>query len=302
MRSHSRLARLSERQHGIATRRQLRAIGYSNPAITRAAKAGRLHRVHRGVYAVGRNDLSDHGRCIAAVAACGPDALLSHTSAAWLWGLVPNCGMPPEVSVPRRGGAKSSIRLHHAPALRARDRTEIERIPVTALPRTLLDLAACVSAARLRKAIERAERMELLDLRAIESLLARTKGHPGYGRLRQALQAYREPAFTRSELERRFLRLLREAGLPRPATNAFVAGYELDAYWEHERFAVELDTYEFHGGRVAFEVDRKRQEDLMLAGIEVVRITGRRIDREPGEVMERLGRLLGRRQRVKSRP
>jgi len=295
LRSHQRLARLAERQHGIVSRRQLLRLGYSKSAIGRAARSGRLHRVHHGVYAVGRMELSDHGLCIAAVAACGPDALLSHGSAAWLWGLLPTCPRTPEVTVPRRGHSRQGIRLHHAPALTDDDRTKEDQIPVTAVPRVLLDLAASGIRGRLERAIRRAEQLGLLDLRAVEALLARTHGHAGAGRLREALGAYREPAFTRSGLERRFLRLVREAGLPRPATNLFVESYELDAYWEHERFAVELDTYEFHGGRVAFEADRKRQEDLMLAGIEVVRITGRRIDREPEEVMERLGRLAGRR-------
>jgi very-short-patch-repair endonuclease len=137
--------------------------------------------------------------------------------------------------------------------------------------------------------------MELLDLRQIDALLARTRGHPGWGRLRKALGAYRDPGFTRSDLERDFLRLVREAGLPRPATNLFVAGYELDAYWEAERFAVELDTYEFHGGRISFEEDRLRREDLKLAGIEITQVTGSRMDREPEQVKERMLALLAQR-------
>ncbi|HWB68773.1 MAG TPA: type IV toxin-antitoxin system AbiEi family antitoxin domain-containing protein, partial [Solirubrobacterales bacterium] len=296
---HHRLARLSGRRHGIVTRGQMLRLGYSKSAIGRAVKSGRLHPVHRGVYAVGRDDLSDHGRCIAAVAAYGAEAMLSHRSAAWLWGLLHGGPRNPDVSVPWRGRAqpRPGTSIHHAPALTETDRTEREGIPVTSLPRTLLDLASCPPAARLGPAIERAERMELFDLRAMDELLGRTRGHPGRGRLRRALGAYREPGFTRSALERRFLRLVREAGLPRPATNLFLAGYELDAYWERERFAVELDTYEFHGGQGAFERDRLRQEDLLLAGIAVDRITGWRLDREPVAVMKRLRRLLEQRRR-----
>jgi very-short-patch-repair endonuclease len=297
MRSHSGLARLADRQHGVVSIRQLRALGYSEAAVTRATAAGRLHRIHRRVYAVGRLRLSTHGRCFAAVAACGSDALLSHGSAAWLWGLLPNCPVPADVSVPRRGHPRHSIHLHHAPALTDSDRAQQARIPVTAVPRTLLDLASSATPARLRRSIESAERLQRFDLRAIDALLARTRGHPGSGRLRAALRTYREPAFTRSELERRFLRLLREAGLPRPAANIFIAGYELDAYWEEERFAVELDTYDFHGGHAAFESDRLRQEDLKLAGIEMTRVTGNRVDREPDVVMDRLRRLLEQRRR-----
>lgn len=154
-----------------------------------------------------------------------------------------------------------------------------------------------MSAARLRKAIEKAERMELLDLCQVDEMLARTQGHPGWGRLRKALRAYRDPGFTRSDLERDFLRLVREAGLPRPATNLFVAGHELDAYWEEERFAVELDTYEFHGGRISFEQDRLRREDLKLAGIEITQVTGVRMEDNPEQVKERLRRLLTQRRR-----
>jgi len=170
-----------------------------------------------------------------------------------------------------------------------------EQIPATALPRTLLDIAAAVPPHRLERAIERSEQLELLDLKAIDSLLARTAGHSGHGRLRRALAAYREPAFTRSDLERRFLALVRKAGLPRPAVNTFVEGFELDAYWERERFAVELDGYEFHRGHAAFERDRLRQEELKLAGIEMIRLTDRRISGDPDTVVERLATLLERR-------
>lgn len=293
-RSHHRLARLSGRRHGVVTRGQMLRLGYSKSAIGRAVKSGRLHPVHRGVYAVGRDDLSDHGRCVAAVAAYGAQAMLSHESAAWLWGLLDGCPWTPDVSVPWRGRStgRPGISIHHAPALAQEDRAERERIPVTALPRTLLDLASSAPVSRLHKAIERAERMGLFDLRAMDELLARARGHRGGGRMRAALDIYREPHFTRSGLERRFLRLVREAGLPTPVTNCFVAGFELDAYWERERFAVELDTYEFHGGQGPFERDRLRQEDLLLAGIAVDRITGQRLDREPTAVVNRLRRLL----------
>jgi hypothetical protein len=121
--------------------------------------------------------------------------------------------------------------------------------------------------------------------------------------LREALRHFRTPAFTRSGLERRFLALVHDADLPRPSINFFVAGYELDAYWPTERFAVELDTYDYHGGHTAFEKDRQRQEDLKLAGIEMTRITGIRMDREPKAVTDRIHRLLTqRRQHLRGEP
>jgi very-short-patch-repair endonuclease len=199
------------------------------------------------------------------------------------------------VTVPYRGHRRRSIRLHHAPALAPQDRATRDAIPVTSIPRTLLDLAAVLAPARLDRALELSERLDLFDLRALDALLARTCGHRGHGRLHRALLAYREPSFTRSELERRFLDLIRRAGIRRPSVNFFVAGQEIDMYWPRERFGVELDGFEFHRTRAAFERDRRRQEDLKLAGIEIVRLTSRRIERDPVQVAHRLRVLLARR-------
>ncbi|HEX4465224.1 MAG TPA: hypothetical protein VH042_11350 [Solirubrobacterales bacterium] len=126
----------------------------------------------------------------------------------------------------------------------------------------------------------------------IDSLTARSGGFRGVARLREALEIHRTPAFTRSGLERHFLAVVKRAGLPRPEMNLFVEGYELDAYWRDARFAVELDTYDYHGGHAAFEHDRIRQENLKLAGIEMTRITGVRLGREPTAVARRLRQLL----------
>lgn len=140
--------------------------------------------------------------------------------------------------------------------------------------------------------VERSEDLELFDLRAVEDLLDRTVGHQGHGRLRKAIALYKPSSFTRSGLEKRFLELVVEAGLPQPRTNFVVEGFELDCYWPEFRFAVELDIFETHGTRAAFERDRKRQEDLLLAGIAMTRVTGPRLEREPRQVIERVARLL----------
>ena len=170
-----------------------------------------------------------------------------------------------------------------------------EGIPVTALPRTLLDLAAMVRFDWLERMVERSEELELFDLRSMEDLLARTTGHPGHKRLRRTIALYKPTSFTRSGLERRFLELCLEAGLPQPRMNYVEEGFELDAYWPEFRFAVELDVFETHGTRAAFERDRKRQEDLLLAGIQMTRVTGPRLEREPDEVMKRVARSLSER-------
>jgi very-short-patch-repair endonuclease len=297
MRTHRPLGDLATRQHGVVSRGQLLELGYSEAAIGRAMAAGRLHRIHRGVYAVGHARLSKHGRSLAAVLACGRGAVTSHFSAGWLWGLFPECPILPEVTVPGRGHTRAGIRIHFAPALSREDRAVREGIPATSLARTLLDLAARIPSRRLERAIERSEQLRVFDLGEIDDLLTRTTRHPGAKRLRRTLAAYRDPAFTRSGLERAFLDLVRRAGLPRPAMNTFVAGYEIDAYWERERFAVELDGYATHGTRAAFERDRIRQEDLKLAGIEMTRLTASRIDREPEAVVQRLTALLAARRR-----
>jgi very-short-patch-repair endonuclease len=175
----------------------------------------------------------------------------------------------------------------------------LKEIPVTSVARTKLDLAATLSMSRLVHVLERSEERRSFDLGAIDDLLARTVGHPGRGKLRAALAIYRDqdPAFERSKLEARFRRLLKRAGLPAPAMNLNVLGYELDAYWEPERFAVELDVYETHGSHAAFERDRLRQEDLKLKGVEMIRVTGPRLDREPEAVVARVAAHLEQRRR-----
>jgi hypothetical protein len=294
------LAELARRQHGVVSLAQLTSeLGYSRSAVTRAAAAGRLHRLYRGVYAVGHTSLSLQGRCLAAVLSGGTGALLSHHSAAWLWGLANWSPIPLSVTVRGPRAARSSIRLRRARGLFAEDRSEIDRIPVTAVPRTALDLAATLRNRQLLRLLERAEELRLFDFRCFDDLLARSRGHPGAGRLRSALASYRSPPFSRSGLERRFRELVLAAGLPRPRMGFVEAGYELDVYWPEVRFAVELDVYETHGSRQAFERDHVRQETLKLAGVEMVRITGARLDREPTEVIKRVRRLLEQRSMVK---
>lgn len=295
------MSRLAKEQHGVVSTWQLERLGYTKDAIWKAVSGGRLHQIQHCVYAVGHTALTGQGRCLAAVLSCGDGALLSHRSAAWLWGLTKRWPPIVEVTAASPRETRQEIRVHSAAALAPEDRTASEGIPITAIPRTLLDFAA-IDPRFLGGAIERAERLGLLDLLAIDALLRRSRGFRGIARLRDALEIYRDPAFTRSRLERRFLALVKRADLPRPSMNCFVEGHELDAYWEAERFAVELDTYDYHGGRVEFEKDRLRQEDLKLAGIEMTRVTGVRMDREPQAVTKRLGRLLTqRRQELRRR-
>ena len=293
-RSHHRLAALAEKQHGVVSIQQLRGLGYSDGQVKHALETGRLQPIFHAVYAVGHPGVSRHGECIAAALSSGEGALLSHRSAAWLWGLTSRFVRPVEVTAASPRHTRRDIRVHSAAALQVPDRAMHENVPVTAVPRTSLDFAAA-DPHYLSQALDNAHRLGLLDMIAMDELLSRSKGFRGAGRLRAALEIHRPTAFTRSGLERAFLGLVNGAKLPRPAMNLFVEGYELDAYWSTERFAVELDTYDFHGGPQAFEEDGIRQENLKLAGIEIVRITGIRIEREPRTVVTTLRRLLSQR-------
>jgi hypothetical protein len=187
------------------------------------------------------------------------------------------------------------IRLHRSTILTEADRALEENIPVTALPRTLLDCAGEDRFSRLQRMLERSEELRLFNLGPVEDLLARSRGHAGWGRLRRAIALYAPVPFTRSGFETLFFEAVLKAGLPRPATNFVEAGFELDVYWPEQRFAVELDTYATHGTVAAFERDHLRDEDLMLAGIELTRVTDVRFHREPETVLKRVATLLARR-------
>jgi hypothetical protein len=268
LRTHHRMANLAASQYGVVTRAQLVRLGYTEEMIDHDLKTGRLQAWHRSVFAVGHQGLSPHGLCMAAALFRGEGALISHQSAVWLWGLERKLEIPVHVSVRWRGHAQDGIGLHHCPALRDEDIAETERLPVTALPRTLLDYASTAKTYRLERAIDQADRLALLDPAAVDKILGEVRGHQGRGPLRRAMVIYREKGFTRSGGEKRMLAALADAGVRRPLVNNFVASYELDFYWENERFAVELDSWEYHRTRRSFEEDRERQDDLAMAGIE----------------------------------
>jgi very-short-patch-repair endonuclease len=295
VRTHQQMADLAARQYGVVTRAQLAALGYSDEMIDHALETGRLQGWHRSVFAVGHQGLSAHGLCMAAVLFRGQGALVSYQSAVWLWGLERKLEIPVHVSVRWRGHAQDAIGLHHCPALRDEDVTETERLPVTGVSRTLLDYASTATHYRLERAIDQADRLGLLDLVAIDRITDEVRGHRGRGPLRRAMVIYRESGFTRSGGEKRMLAALADAGVQRPVVNNFIEGYELDFFWERERLAIELDSWEHHRGRRSFEEDRKRQEELAMAGIETIRITGTRLKREPRKVARRIAQHLDRR-------
>lgn len=221
-----------------------------------------------------------------------PGAVASHRTAAWVHGLLRSRPGTIHVTAPTRQRAKRDFVVHFA-RLDCDDVMTVDGIPVTSPARTVLDLAADESPERL---LRRAEEREVLDRRRFEALLARTVGHRGNAHLAAALRLYKPEAATlRSDLEKRFRDLVLAAGLPRPQTNVVVEGYELDCYWEAEGFAVELDTYATHGSPTSFERDPKRLDDLLLVGIEAIRVTDVRLEREPRQTIARVADHLARR-------
>jgi uncharacterized protein DUF559 len=288
------IAQLAARQHGVVARRQLFAVGLSRGAVDRRLAAGRLHALHPAVYAVGQPCVAGLGRLLAAVLACGEDALLSHRSAAAVWELLPYAGSRVNITAPSRGRRSlRGITLHRSRCLDPEDRAILDDIPLTSVARTLLDLAGTVRLDQLERAFEQADRLRLADLGALTRLCKRSKGHQGLRHLLPLLAPAERPApETRSDLERRFLRLCEERGLPAPAVNVEVAGHEVDALWRDRGLVVELDGYAYHRTRAAFERDRVRDADLQRAGLRVIRVTARRLNDDPVAVGETVRSLL----------
>jgi very-short-patch-repair endonuclease len=291
---------LAATQHGVVTLEQLVALGLSRRAIRWRIASGRLHPIHRGVYAVGRPDVTIKGKWMAAVLACGEGALLSHQSAATLHGLLNARSGRIHVTVPRRTTvARPGIRVHRSTCLAPQDRDEVDGIPCTSVPATLLGIAASAPRNVLESASNRAEMEGLLDMRAIDELLTRRKSHPGATRLRAALEVDGLGLDrTKSKLEKRFLRLARETGLPAPAINAWmpIPGEEMqcDFVWHRERVVVEVDAWETHGTRRAFRNDRRRDRLLRAHGWDPVRVTGHDVESDPDGVIRGVQAMLER--------
>jgi predicted transcriptional regulator of viral defense system len=284
---------LAGRQWGVVSVAQLRALGAGRSAITRRVQAGQLHRLFPGVYAVGHATLGREGRRLAAVLACGPDAVLSHRTAASHWELLRTDQTRIDVTALRGRHGAPGIRLHRTRSLDAQDTTNHEGIPITSVSRTLLDLAATARATELERALAQAERLQLYDHRAITDLIARSNGHRGTRVLAQATT--REAKWTRNEWEAAFLELIRQAGLPEPQTNdAFHApdhGHcEPDYHWPAHQVIVETDGWDTHRTRKAFRDDRAKDAALTASGYRVLRFTR---DDDPELAIKRVRALLG---------
>ena len=267
----------------MVTREQLLAAGLTRRAIDRRLAAGRLHLLHRRVYAVGHAGLAWRGQDLAAVLACGPGTALSHDHAAADMRLLPRPEGPIHVS---REGARHrrspGIVLHRPLHLPPTDIVIRRGVPVTTAARTLLDLAATATERELQLAVNEAQVLRLITL---DALRARATG-----RLRALLDD--DSGFTRTEAERNLLRLIARADLPRPRTNARLGRWEVDAVWPPHQLVVEFDGYGAHSTRAAFERDRIKDSELQALGHRVLRVTWRQLTRQPEAVIARLAAAI----------
>lgn len=271
---------------------QLAACGIGRGGVRWRVANGRLHRLHRAVYAVGHGALPSLGREQAALLAVGSRGVLSHRSAADLWGLLDPTDGPVDVTVPGAGRRSRNGIVLHGSMVSRRDVTRAAGLSVTRPARTLVDIAAVVDDRDLERAVDQAGVRRLAKVGDVRAALDRAGAAAGTGRLRELLDRLGGPRLTRSEAEARLLALLRRSRLPLPSTNVRVARYEVDMLWSSRRLVVEVDGFAFHGTRAAFERDRVRDADLQALGLRVVRITWRQIVDEPEATVARIAGML----------
>ncbi len=294
----ARIAELAEGQQGVVARRQVEQLGLGRRSIALRLKSGRLHRVHPGVYSVGHRVLSQHARWMAAVLFCGSDAVLSHRSAAALWGIRAGAGSRIDITSPSKSRSHGSIQRHFS-VLPADEMTGHDGIPVTTVPRTIFDLAATESSHVAEAALRRSEYHRLHDRLSLPDLLERYPGRAGSKAVRECLARRRETTgHSRSWLEEVFLPFLDRHRLPRPQQlNAWIEvggrRFEVDCFWPAMNAIVELDGFAAHGTRTAFRDDRFRDRKLRRGGYGCIRIAPEQLEDEPLEVAADLRSLLG---------
>jgi very-short-patch-repair endonuclease len=286
--------RLAARQHGVISRKQLLDLGFTKHAIQHRVSTGRLFPIHRAVFSVGRPELDLHGRCMAAVLACGPRALVSHETAAELWGIRSSRDGPIEISVPLTvQRSLTGVRLHRRRSLGDQDRAVKSRIPLTSPVRTLVDLAARLPAPAVEAAVNEADNKDRLDPEGLRRALEQMSSQPGVPALRRLLDR-RTFRLTDSELERRFLRLVERTGLPVPQTGVSVNGFRVDFFWPELGLVVETDGLRYHRTPAQQAKDRRRDQVHTAAGLTTLRFTHAQVRYDSAEVGETLLRVAER--------
>jgi very-short-patch-repair endonuclease len=293
-----RIIAIATRQHGVLSLTQLLECGLTASGVRKRVAAGGLFRIHRGVYALGRPDLPVKGRWMAAVLACGPGALLSHASAGALHGIRATAATLIDITLTQpRSLKRPGIRVHTCTQLTSADITEEDAIPVTSVPRTLLDLATFLTRPQLERACEQAVLEGSFDLSAISELLARSHGRPGIRKLRAALArgdlGENVPA---SGLERRFRNLCEQAGLPAPEINRYLLlgdeYHKADFLWRRERVVIEVDGDRYHSTGWQRRRDADRDSLLLAHGYASTRIAQTEIAKRPARAVQAAGTLL----------
>jgi hypothetical protein len=291
----ARIARIAAAQHGVVGLDQLRGAGLGLGAINFRVHAGRLHRVHRAVFAVGHTRLSREGRWMAALLATGERAVLSHASAAAMWELRATRAASIHVTVPSYAGRswRAGVVVHRTCALGAADIARRGGITVTSVARTLVDLAGMLSRGPLERAVERSLELRLFDLAGVRAAIQARPTTRGAGALARVVAGiHDEPTLTRSQLEALMRDLCAAHDIEPPQVNARVEGCEVDFLWRSQRLIVETDGHAYHGTRTAFERDRARDARLTMLGYRVVRFTYRQLVHEPELVVATLRALL----------
>ena len=283
------IARIAGRSHGIATHRELLEAGLGRQQIKTRVARGSLITEHRGVYRVGHGAPSTKARYMAAVRAAGDGACISGQAAAYLHRLIRRDAPSPEVTTTAHRRIPG-LPVHRVRNLDARDVTTHDRIPVTTVARTIVDLAAVLQPWELGRVVHEARVIHRTTPRQVEATLARRPNSPGATVLRRIL--FGDFRITLSRLERRFLQRLRQAGLELPETNRREGRRYVDCRWPKRRLTVELDSYRFHGSRHAWEQDRRREREAYARGDQFRRYTWHDVNDEPAPMLAELHPLL----------
>ena len=285
---------MARNQHGVLSRAQLIEVGYKRHAIDHRIRTGRLHPLHRGVYAVGRPHVTDHGRWMAAVLASGNGAVLSHSSAAALWRMGLEIRGVVEVSLPSPlQHLRPGLRIYRRPSLRSRHITTEHGIPATTPIQTLIDMALRLDRRGTERMVNEADKYDLVHPPELRRALEERTGEPGVAVLRDLLDS-RTFRLTKEELERRFLPLAAKAGLPVPLTGQWVNEFEVDFYWPDLGLVVETDGLRYHRTPAEQARDRRRDQAHTAAGLTQLRFTHEQVRYEPGYVRKILAQTASR--------
>ena len=279
-----RMAAIAQLQRGRVARRQLLVAGVSKAAIGRMISRGLLHAEHVGVYAVAHRAPVPFGRETAALLACGDQACLSHRSAAAVWRILEPDDGAVEVTIvaSNSGRRRPDVQVHHSRDLVPRDLRIHEGLPLTSPARTLLDLAGCLDSRSLERALDEALMvLKIVSRPQVLDLFGRANGHAGASMLRTLMTRRSDSSITHSEAERKCLELIREARLPEPKTQVRIAGYTVDLLWPDLRVVFEIDGYNFHMSRFAFDRDRRKDAALKAAGYDPNRLSRDQVTFEP---------------------